>query len=286
VSWEQRNGGGRYYTRSHREGGREYVGSGPLAELAALHDKADRQRREEEARAWREERENLDALDVNAGEMCELAEFLTRAALLVAGYNTTVENGENRVSEMRRQDELSAEDRREALTDLKDLIARGHDGDEEALAKMDTVLEQIPSVARKFGNLNVMVEEGFVERTASNSPFRQKSLRITLEGMREELAGPKSSPLEKLGAERVASCWLQLHYAELIYNQELPKLYLEQDDYHQKRLDRLHKRYLSAMRSLAQVRKLLKPKVAQINIGEEQQINTGTPLRPDPNHNA
>jgi hypothetical protein len=30
------------------------------------------------------------------------------------------------------------------------------------------------------------------------------------------------------------------------------------------------------MRSLAQVRKLLKPKVAQINIGEKQQINTGT----------
>jgi hypothetical protein len=43
-----------------------------------------------------------------------------------------------------------------------------------------------------------------------------------------------------------------------------------------KRLDRLHKRYLSAMRSLAQVRKLLKAKVAQINIGEKQQINTGT----------
>ena len=48
------------------------------------------------------------------------------------------------------------------------------------------------------------------------------------------------------------------------------------DTYHQKRLDRLHRRYLSAMRSLAQVRKLLKPKVAQINIGEKQQINTGT----------
>jgi hypothetical protein len=30
------------------------------------------------------------------------------------------------------------------------------------------------------------------------------------------------------------------------------------------------------MRSLAQVRKLLKAKVAQINIGEKQQINTGT----------
>lgn len=98
--------------------------------------------------------------------------------------------------------------------------------------------------------------------------------------MREELAGPNPSPLEKLGAERVASCWLQLHYAELIYNQELPKFSLEQDDYYQKRLDRLHRRYLSSMRSLAQVRKLLKPKFAQINIGEKQQINSGVPLSP------
>jgi hypothetical protein len=185
---------------------------------------------------------------------------------------------------MKRQDELSQDDRRAALLDLRDLVSRGHDGDEEALARMDTVLERIPSIARKFGNLNVIVEEGFVERVSSNSPFRQKSLRITLEDMREELAGPDPSPLEKLGAERVASCWLQLHYAELIYNQNLPKLTLSEDDYYQKRLDRLHKRYLSAMRSLAQVRKLLKPKVAQINIGEKQQINTGSaalePVRP------
>lgn len=36
------------------------------------------------------------------------------------------------------------------------------------------------------------------------------------------------------------------------------------------------------MRSLAQVRKLLKPKVAQINIGEKQQINTGTAAALEP----
>ncbi len=79
---------------------------------------------------------------------------------------------------------------------------------------------------------------------------------MTLEAMRGELAGSNPSPLEVLGAERVASCWLQLHFAELIYEQNLGKLILKQDDYYQKRLDRLHKRYLSAMRSLAQVRKL------------------------------
>jgi hypothetical protein len=184
------------------------------------------------------------------------------------------------VSELNQQTEASPEERREALEDLRALINKGQDGDPEALAKMDTALEQIPSLVRKFGNLNIMVEEGFVERTASNSPFRQKALRLNLEDMREDLAGANPSPLERLGAERIASCWLQLHYAELLYNQQLPELTLEQDEFHQKRLDRLHRRYLSSMRSLAQVRKLLKPKVAQINVAEKQQINTGGALPP------
>lgn len=175
---------------------------------------------------------------------------------------------------------MSPQERRESVAELRALVERAQGGDEEALSEIDTVIKRVPAVARAFGNLNVMVEEGFIERTAADSPFRQKAVKATLEGMRQDLAGPNPSPLEKLGAERVASCWLQLHYAELIYDQELPKLSLDQDDHHQKRLDRLHKRYLSAMRSLAQVRKLLKPKVAQINIGEKQQINTGAPLSP------
>jgi hypothetical protein len=89
MGWEERERGTRYYTRSRREGNRivrEYIGAGPLADLAALQDEAARLRREEEMRAWRKAREDLEDLDATAGELCELAEFLTRAALLVAGY--------------------------------------------------------------------------------------------------------------------------------------------------------------------------------------------------------
>ncbi len=189
-------------------------------------------------------------------------------------------SGNNQQAELTPEARQDLMEQREALEDLRDLIGRGNDGDEDALARMDDVLAKIPSIARRYGNLNIMVEQGFVERTNTNAPFRQKALKLALEAMREELAGGNASPLEWLGVERVASCWLQLHYFELIYNQELPNLSLEQDDYHQKRLDRLHRRYLSSMRSLAQVRKLLKPKVAQINLAEKQQINSGTPLSP------
>jgi hypothetical protein len=90
MAWEERERGTtRYYTRSRKVGGRvirEYVGSGPLAEIAAQQDALDRLRREEEARLLREERERLEVLDRETRELNDLAELLTHAALLVAGY--------------------------------------------------------------------------------------------------------------------------------------------------------------------------------------------------------
>lgn len=90
--WERRERGGRYYTRSRKVDGRvlrEYAGpeGSPLAEFAAQMDEEDRQRREEEARAWREEKERLEALEAPIEELCEAAEILIHAALVAAGYH-------------------------------------------------------------------------------------------------------------------------------------------------------------------------------------------------------
>ena len=88
--WERRKRGNLYYTRSRKEGGRvvrEYVGRGALAELAAEMDALRRRRREEEAKAWRRERESLEALDRTLEELYEAAEVLARASLIAAGYH-------------------------------------------------------------------------------------------------------------------------------------------------------------------------------------------------------
>lgn len=79
------------------------------------------------------------------------------------------------------------------------------------------------------------------------------------------------SPLERLLAERVVATWLEVQLFSGLYGANLGKLTLSQGDYHQKRLDRAHRRHLSAIRTLAQIRKL-GPSV-QINIAD-QQINT------------
>ena len=89
MSWERRERGGRYYTRSRRVDGRvvrEYIGKGPYAEFVAQMDTLQRRRREEQARAWRDEREGLDAFDRSLEELHEAAKVLTQATLLAEGY--------------------------------------------------------------------------------------------------------------------------------------------------------------------------------------------------------
>jgi hypothetical protein len=87
--WERRERGGRYYTRSRKVNGRilrQYVGTGPLAEFVAQMDTLKRRRREERAKAWRDERDGLEALDRSFEELDEVARVLSRATLLAAGY--------------------------------------------------------------------------------------------------------------------------------------------------------------------------------------------------------
>ena len=99
--------------------------------------------------------------------------------------------------------------------------------------------------------------------------------------MREGLAGVDPTPLERLLTERVVATWLQLQFFEHLYFQSLMNLTNSQDEYYQKRIDRAHKRHLSAVRTLAQVRKLLKPGgVNQINIADQQVNVAGEPQPP------
>ena len=87
----------------------------------------------------------------------------------------------------------------------------------------------------------------------------------------KELAGPQPSPLERLLVERIVLCWLHLYSAEALYAQHRQDLSLRQAEFHQQRLSKAQARYLAAIRTLAQVRRLGVPAV-QVNIGQQQVI--------------
>ena len=90
MAWETRQRGGRYYTRSVREGGRvrrEYIGIGETAALIAACDERDREARWLARTADRADRQRIEHVDAALAELDALTDALARLALVAAGYH-------------------------------------------------------------------------------------------------------------------------------------------------------------------------------------------------------
>jgi hypothetical protein len=151
--------------------------------------------------------------------------------------------------------------------EFQQIVDRAQNGDQEMLPLMQQLMKDQNAV-ELFGNLAAHAQNKLVDSYAEKNLAVQEGLRNKLESLRAELAGPNPSPLERLLAERIALCWLHLHHLETIYAGK-NGMALELAMHYQKCIDRAHKRYLSAIKTLATVRKLALP-VLQVNIAKKQ----------------
>ena len=158
----------------------------------------------------------------------------------------------------------------EAIVELNTLLGPSQEGDAQALSRLTEILDELPELAKRVVDPAEQAELSMVSNYAGDDPLLQEVLPRTLDSMKAELAGENPSLLELLLVERVVATWFLLLYLETLYAQHRGELTMAQDYHHQKCLDRVHRRHLSALRTLAQVRRLLKPSVAQVNIAEKQ----------------
>jgi len=107
-----------------------------------------------------------------------------------------------------------------------------------------------------------------VQKQANKNPVVKESLTKKLDEMRGELSGQTPSPLEKLLVERVLATWLHLHYLEGQYACR-DSMALTLASYYERSISSAQKRYLAAIKGLAEVRKLALP-VLQINVAKKQ----------------
>ena len=139
------------------------------------------------------------------------------------------------------------------------------------------ILNEHPSLAWDFVDLGKVAEDALIEDMTREQDLATRELmRCELEAMKKEIVGNEHSPLERLLSERVVFTWLEVQLFEAHYVRTMRNLSIRQADYYQKRLDRAHRRHLSAIRALAQIRKLLKGStITQINIADKQINTTG-----------
>jgi hypothetical protein len=160
---------------------------------------------------------------------------------------------------------------------LQDLLRLAERGEEDAVPEIHQILDERPDLAWRFVDVAHIAEDSLIEVMTKEQDLATKELiRCQLEALREQIAGKNSSALERLLPERVVVTGLEVQFFEALYAKNVRKLTIPQAEHYQKRLDRAHRRHLSAIRALAQIRKLLKgTAMTQINIAEKQINTTG-----------
>jgi hypothetical protein len=157
--------------------------------------------------------------------------------------------------------------------ELRKLVDRAQKGDESTLPVLRDLLRH-PTNVESFGNVALHAENALIHKFVGKDVAVREGIRRKMDAMRAELAGSTPTPLERLLVERIAVCWLHLYYLESLYASQ-DSMTFNQGIYYQRSIDRAHRRYLTAIKTLSVVRKLALP-VLQVNIAQ-QQVNVAGP---------
>lgn len=275
MAWEQRARGGRYYVRSVRSGGRvgkEYLGGGPVAELAAAWDVERREWREAQRQREAQEAALADAVGHPVTAFCAAVEVVAREALTVAGYHRP-KRGPWRKCMTQPANAGPLLPKEELLA----LLRRAENGDQAALQQARTVADECPKVWERLGNIATTARDHLIDAISAN-PLQREAMERKFQEVRAALAGPDPSLLELALAERAAVCWLQTYhedYQDTALRQQAG-VSLSRLEMQHKRGERAQRRYLAAVKALAQVQKLKIPAI-QVNVATHggQQVNVG-----------
>jgi hypothetical protein len=152
-----------------------------------------------------------------------------------------------------------------------DLVKRAASGDQSCIP---AILELLADGDRGrtyrdcYGSSAEWLRQSLIGKAAGENVIAQEAIRRKLDSVRSELEGPNPTPIEQLLAERASLCWALVNWYENSF-QNIESMSIAQADFHQRKIDKAHCRFLSAVRTLAQVRKLALPTL-QVNIARNQ----------------
>src|SRR5262249_29984452 len=140
--------------------------------------------------------------------------------------------------------------------DLKALIDRAQNGDDSAMPALRELLKKPANVDLLGGDLAKQAQYAIINKF--EGPLWKEVLPRKLDLLRQEIAGSNPTPLERLLVERIVADWLHLHCLEWTYAHK-GALSPDLEACYQRSMSSAEKRYLAAIKTLAQVRKMAFP---------------------------
>ncbi len=159
------------------------------------------------------------------------------------------------------------------------LVLRVMDGDKTAVSELRAMLAAHPDTAQRLWSPARTQRYALARRTSASGDLLTPELFVAqAEALQCELEGEHPTALERIVCERVVTAQMILGELEM---SPPPTVSVMQ---HAEMVTRAHERLLRATLTLAKVRRLLRPQVAQVNIAEAgaQQLNVSQlpPLLP------
>jgi uncharacterized protein YjiS (DUF1127 family) len=149
-----------------------------------------------------------------------------------------------------------------------DLRRRAEAYDVEALSELTDLHHDIDDIGIDEGDLGARAERAVIQ-LATTTLADEAALVRYLAQMRTELDGPAPSPIERLLVDRVVTCWVHLNYLGELWARSFKEDSIAIQKLLEHLLDGANRRYLSALKTLAQVRRLIVP-VVQLNMANQQ----------------
>jgi hypothetical protein len=266
-----------YYYNSVRECGRprnRYRACGLRAILIARRELAEREEQRRATDAWKAEQTRLDEVEALVGNYSQDVNRVLSLAMESGGYHQI---GRHRVWRKRRMKPL--DDRYVRAYRAMSKTDRDARRDEyDKLCKLAKTNKLTNDEQNRFQTL--MLERAFVSVKGGPGEVLRRSLAVAFLGDGQlietyfdvwfdkffaEIAGPTPGPLERMLAFRVVCCWSVVNIFERRCIDSGNNLTPTQSESQQRRVDRAHRRFLSAVKALEEIRRLPAPTLQTIN---------------------
>ncbi len=147
---------------------------------------------------------------------------------------------------------------------LRELVARANNGNRNAIRHLRRFLDANPQVWQRAADIALDAEASWIELIAGTNRLVDESVRRQLAAMRDELAGPHPTRLERLLVQQITTTWLATTQADM-QAASTTSVSLEQAGFRLKKAESAQKRHLNAMKLLATVRTLCGKGLAPLN---------------------